>query len=609
MTKNIAKICSFLFLINLTACSTFQNSPETRAVGENSVFMVDRQPAFAVAQNQSLNAASIPDCETQADYHFSLGETYSFEGNASRAIEEYKATLVCDPNSETVRMRLSLEYVKMGLVSEAVASAEQIIKINPKNTEAKLLLGSLYSTLKLYDKSIHQYEEVAKIDPANAAEARLYLGAIYAEKNDLKKAQKYFEIVSKSKDKKYQHLAYYYLARIHVFHNKMSLAERDFSKSLAIKPDFQDAVMALGALYEETNQKAKAIKLYSSYQENYGPDLSVAKVLSQLYLESEQYPKAYKQYEIIQAAEPTNLSVKIRLALLDIEKKNYPVAVKRLKEILVQAPDSDKVRFYLAAVYEEQSQFQDAIEQFEKVVPESQFYGDAVVHAAYLYRQQGQIKQAIELTEEALKNKKDIPQIYALYASFMDETKNYKNAERALLQGAQIFPDNEQILFFLGSIQDKMGQRDEMIQTMKKLLDVNGENVQALNYLAYSYAEAGQDLHLAETMARKALKIKPNDAYIRDTLGWVLYKEEKYSEAVKMLEMAHKMNPEEGVIAEHLGDAYYQYQLFTKAKDMYRRAAQVEKNETNIQKLESKINKIEKMLMGSNNRVPASTGN
>jgi hypothetical protein len=74
-----------------------------------------------------------------------------------------------------------------------------------------------------------------------------------------------------------------------------------------------------------------------------------------------------------------------------------------------------------------------------------------------------------------------------------------------------------------------------------------------------------------------------------------------------MLEIATKLNPEESVIAEHLGDAYYQFQLFSKAKDMYKKAAQAEKNEDNVRKLETKINRIEKMLTDAySKRTPAS---
>ncbi len=591
-------------------CSLAEKRPQTRAVGENSVFTVDRTPAF-VDPKKMESTVDTPlvdklSMEAQADYHFALGETYSFEGLPQKSIEAFKTTLLYDPNSQVVKLRLAIEYIKAGLVSEAIKYAEEVVKNDPKHVEGKLLLGGLYSTLKLYDKSIEQYNDVIKIDSKNAPEANLYLGAIYAEKNDLKKAQFYFEKVGASENQ-FRHLAHYYIGRIELFNKNAKKAEEAYKKSISYKSDFSDAVLALGALYEEQNKTKNAVRLYTSFQEQYGPDVTVAKSLSQIYLEEENYEKAYGQYEIIQAAEPENLNITIRLALLDIEKKDYTIAIRRLKTILAKAPDSDKVRFYLAAVHEELNQNKEAIEQFEKIQPSSQFYGEAIIHIAYLYRQDGNFKKAMSTVETAVKNKKDYPQFYALQASLYDERRDFASAEKVLLKAALMFPENEQLWFFLGSTQDKLGKRDDTVESMKKVLGLNQDHVQAMNYLAYTYAELGTELVEAEKLARRALKMKPKDAYIKDTLGWILYKQGKLREAVRTLELAHQLNPEESVIAEHLGDAYYQYQLFTKAKDMYERAARIEKNEDNVKKLESKIDNLTKMLTDNYKRVPASS--
>lgn len=608
--KTFLKFSTLLICVAVMGCSVLTKQQQTRAVGENSVFTVDRAPAF-VDTKKMETTSEVPlvdklSIETQADYHFALGETYSFEGLSQKSIEEFKTTLLYDPNSQVVKLRLAIEYVKTGLVSEAVKYAEEVVKNDPKHVEAKLLLGGLYSTLKLYDKSIQQYNDVIKVDSKSSSEANLYLGAIYAEKNDLKKAQFYFQKVGAT-DNQFRHLAFYYIGRIELFNKNAAKAEQAYKKSLSYKADFTDTLLALGALFEEQNKSKEATRLYSSFQDQYGPDVAVAKALSQIYLENEDYEKAYPQYEIIQAAEPENLNMTIRLALLDIEKKDYPVAIRRLKSILAKAPDSDKVRFYLAAVYEELGQTTEALEQFEKIQSDSQFYGEAIIHTAYLYRQTGNFKKAMSSVEKAIENKKDFPQFYALQASLFDEKKDYAAAEKVLLKAALLFPDNEQLWFFLGSTQDKLGKRKDTVHSMKKVLGLNQDHVQALNYLAYTYAELDIELGEAENLARKALKMKPKDAYIKDTLGWVLYKQGKLKEAVRTLELAHQLSPEESIIAEHLGDAYYQYQLFTKAKDMYERAARVEKNEDNVRKLESKINNLTKILTDNYKRVPASS--
>lgn len=562
-----------------------------------------------VTSKKEISGTQIDQVQLQSDaeYHFAMGETYSLEGLPQKAAEQFKLSLVYDSNSAAVRLKLAIEYLKMGLVSESITQAETALEKDPKNVEALTLLGGLYSSIKVYDKAIDTYEKVIKYEPKKTIEIKLYLGAVYAEKGDYDKSLKVFAEVTKSKEKNFHHLAYFYMGRIYLQKDQVKKSIEAFNKSISAKNDFEDAVIALGDVYIRENQRERAKKLFVTYQDQYGPSVEVAKILSQIYLEDEDFDKASNQYEIIQASEPSNLNVKIRLALIAIEKKDYETAILKLKEILTLAPGSDKVRFYLAAVYEELKIPKEAISNFNKIDPTSQFYGEAKIHAAYLTKLQGDVSAAVEIVEDAINKKPDYPQFYTLYASLLDDQKDYAKAEKALIKATQKFPEDDQLYFFLGSIQDKLGKRADTIENMKKTISLNEKHYQALNYLAYTYAELDQDLDAAESLARRALALNPGDAYIKDTVGWVLYKKGKFSDAVKVLESAYKIKPNESIIAEHLGDAYYQYQLFNKAKDMYEKAAASEKDVTNIQKIKIKILELDRITSEQvKDRSPAS---
>ncbi len=80
----------------------------------------------------------------------------------------------------------------------------------------------------------------------------------------------------------------------------------------------------------------------------------------------------------------------------------------------------------------------------------------------------------------------------------------------------------------------------------------------------------------AEKLARRAMDLEPKDGYVLDTLGWILFKQAKFSESIKFLEAAHKYQGTVSVIAEHLGDAYYKTAMVDKAKKMYRKAVDLE---------------------------------
>jgi Tfp pilus assembly protein PilF len=164
----------------------------------------------------------------------------------------------------------------------------------------------------------------------------------------------------------------------------------------------------------------------------------------------------------------------------------------------------------------------------------------------------------------------------------------------SLKAGVEQFPENVQLRFFLATTMDKVGTKDEVVENMKKVIEMDPNHVQGLNYLAFTYAEMGKNLDDAEKYVRRALELEPKDAYIIDTEGWVLYRKGHTKEAVKILETAYKLQPNEPVIAEHLGDAYLKIQMMEKARNMYQRAAEMEEDENKVSLLRNKISAIEK---------------
>ncbi len=548
--------------------------------------------------------------QSQSDYHFALAEAYSLEGEVQRAIEEYKLTLLYDPNSSLVHVKLGSEYVKKGLLSEAVKHAEQAVALDANHFEARFLLGGLYSSMKLYEPAKTQYKAVVERDPQNT-EAYLYLGALQAEENQYEDAIQTFKKVAALKSNTSPHLAHYYIGRIQIETKQLALAKGSFETALSLKPDFVDGVIALGGILDKSGQADKAKKLYESFQDRFGPHERIAEVLAKMFLEAEDFDEAYNQYEIVSIKDPQNLNAKVKMALILIEKKEYARAVERLKDVIALAPEADKIRFYLGAVYEEMRDYSSAIEQFSRLPITSSFYEEAVLHTAYLYKLRDEYDKALEVIEAGAKNRPDVPQFYALWASLLDDQKKYDVALNMLKTAVQKFPKSDQLWFFLGSIQDKVGDKASMVTCMQTVIEINPDHAQALNYLAYSFAESGRDLDNALTMAEKAMGLKPGDPYIMDTYGWVLYRLGRYSEAVKTLELAHRQKPDESIIAEHLGDAYYQVQAPQQARQMYERAFASEKDDGNRDKLRAKIDSIASVPPVSpapGTRIPASAG-
>jgi len=595
-------------LLSVTACSTL-GGQDGAAYRESALDNPNPAPKKLAPPDYSANAPAMDEAymSSQADYHFTMGETLSFEGQSARAIEEFKTTLIYDPKSVHVRLRLAAEYVRLGTITEAVEQGEIAVEMAPQNVDARMLLGGLYSGLKMFEPARDQFAEVLKIEPGHS-EAAIYMGALLAEEKKYDESIKYFEGLSKNTKFKEPEKAYYYIGRVRSEQGPdyYAQAEKAFSKALEAKPEYPEAAVALAMLYRGENKEKPMENLLKTYQEKYGPDHEMARQLSHYYLEKEDFDKALEQLEIVDNFERDNLNIKIQIALILIEQKKYESAATRLEDVLQQAPESDKVRYYLGAVYEEINRPELAVLHYQKIPPTSTYFAEAVVHSAHMVKTQGNLGGAIEIVEKALKQQDDLPQLYAYYATLLDEAKSYKKAASMLTAAVQKYPANTQLRFFLGTMDDRLGDTKGTINEMNKVLEQDKDHVQALNYLAYTYAEMGKNLDEATDLAHRALELQPNDGYILDTIGWIHFKKGEIEEAIKFLEAAHKAKSDESIIAEHLGDAYLRHQMWQKAQKMYQRAAELEQDRDHSRKIMEKIANIESQAQSAG-RSPAST--
>lgn len=591
-----------------TACATFQGASDEGRLRDSVLSNKNPAPA-SLAPPDYVDKTSLGTlhAKSQADYHFTLGESLSFEGKPEKAIEEFKLTLVYDPSSTTVRLRLAEEFVRAGMISEAVEQAEGVVGTNPESNEARLFLGGIYTSMKMYDAAGEQFRAILSRTPGHP-EAAVYLGAILAEQKDFDAALEHFNSLITNPKFTDKDKAYLYIGKIQIEHGRESwpAAEQSFIKGQKFKPESDELVVALGQLYKAQGHLEKMERLWKTHQDKFGPDRETARGLSRYYLEKERYDDAVEQLDALAGFEKDNLNVRIQIALIYIEQKKHDKAVDELDSILEQAPELDKVRYYLAAVHEELGQFGEAIAHYRQVPPASPYFVDSVIHAAHLIKESGKLEEAVELVKAGTASRDDVPNLFAYYATLLDAQKAYPDAIKMLTTAVEKFPTYAQLRFFLGSMYDRVGKTDETIVHMQKVLDIEPNNVQALNFLAYTFAEQNRDLEQAEDLARRAYDLEPKDGYILDTVGWVLFKKGKTDESIRFLEAAYASKSNEAVIAEHLGDAYLRHEMWQRAARMYRRAAELETDRDKVERIRNKLASTETQVQRPL-RVPAST--
>ncbi len=530
--------------------------------------------------------------QSKADYHFALGNVLSLNGLSSEAIENYKLALLYDPHSSMVKIKLAMEFIKQGQFFEALKDVKEAIAMDPYSIEAHLLLGGIYFLMKEYGKAEKSYLHILTLSPEEA-EASLSLGSVLAKQKKYNKSLRILQKVAKNPDLDVSGVAYYHMGRVNMARGQKKKAIEDFKKSLKRKPDFVDAALSLSKVQYSLGYKRQAIKGLAHFQKVSGPSVEAAEVLSRFYESEKEYDRAYEQYKILAQSDPEQLNARIKMALISLEKKKYSRGIKELKEILALSPELDKVRFFLAATYDEIGEDKKAIQEFQKISKESPFYDEAIARLVYFYTIDGHYKKAENMALSAIQDSPNRAKLYYVYSSLVGDKDKYDVVINILAKTVQTFSENAELQFLLGLFYDKVGNKEKLISHMKRAIVLDGQFVQALNYLAYTYAEMEIELDVALDLVQKAIQLKPKDGHIRDTLGWIFYKKGDYAKAVKALESAYRLNSTESIIAEHLGDAYYRYERPQKAKKMYGKAVQLEKDAFKIQNLKLKITYLE----------------
>jgi predicted Zn-dependent protease len=118
------------------------------------------------------------------------------------------------------------------------------------------------------------------------------------------------------------------------------------------------------------------------------------------------------------------------------------------------------------------------------------------------------------------------------------------------------YPDNLALRFARGVTLERMDRVDEAVGALRELLARRPGDPVVMNALGYTLAEHQLELREAHSLISKSLRMTPDSAAVQDSLGWVLHRLGKDSEAMGWLTRAYA-EEKDGEIAAHLGETLW----------------------------------------------------
>ena len=145
------------------------------------------------------------------------------------------------------------------------------------------------------------------------------------------------------------------------------------------------------------------------------------------------------------------------------------------------------------------------------------------------------------------------------------------------------------LLYSRGICLERIKQWPRAEADFKLALRLKPDQPDVLNYLGYTWVDAGVNLEAGRAMLERAVSLRPRDGAIVDSLGWALYRLGDYSGAVQHLERAVELKADDPTINDHLGDAYWQVGRVAEAVFQWRRAQAMNPEPEQIEPLKEKL--------------------
>jgi len=264
-----------------------------------------------------------------------------------------------------------------------------------------------------------------------------------------------------------------------------------------------------------------------------------------------------------------------------------------LQLALYLQPDHPLALLSLADLYESLKKPELAIKAYERIPQTSPLHRNAAIQMATdldaLDRADEAEKHLIALVKEFPEDQEAIMALGNVqrgHKKFAECAHTYSKGVKALGTPEKA---NWVLFYFRGICYERSKQWPQSEADLKKALELFPDQPQVLNYLGYSWIDQGVHLDDGMAMIKKAVQQRPDDGYIVDSLGWAYFKLGNYDEATKQLERAIELKPEDPTINDHLGDAYWRIGRTLEARFQWAHARDLKADPEDLPKILDKL--------------------
>ncbi|HYL10912.1 MAG TPA: tetratricopeptide repeat protein [Candidatus Acidoferrales bacterium] len=502
-----------------------------------------------------------------------LSRLYRLQNQHGKAEQTLRDLLKRDPQNESGVEQLTQLLADEGKSADAILLLEGIVQRSPTPNLLDML-GDAYTQAKDPAKAEMAFRKAVELDPSEASHRRGLGQSLLTQEKYKEALEQYQKLAEMEPDDAETYLR---LSQAYRGLHQLDLAEQTLLRARQHAPGSLEVIYNEAMLYESQGRFEDSIRVLSD---------AAATVKA--------------QSPVTPSSRRTLAALYQQLGRLYREVGRYPAAINTFQEMLRLGDEEERhARVLIVDTYRQAKDLPHALEEARKAL---QLYPkDPPLRTTYamLLGEKGDTDEGVRILKSLLTGKEADRELQLDISQVYERGRRYAEAEEAA-RAAEKIPgrpaDNEMVWFMLGAIYERQKMFDRAETEFRRVLEVNPRNAAVLNYYGYMLGDLGIRLEEARALVQRALVEDPyNGAYL-DSLGWIYYKQNRFSEAETSLLKAVERESRDPTIHGHLGDVYFKTGRpdlaaaeWEKSLAEWHRALPTETEEDKVAELEKKI--------------------
>jgi Flp pilus assembly protein TadD len=547
----------------------------------------DDEPA-AVAGSTYKPAANLPLQELTEPllYDFLLGEIATQRGSPGFAAQTYLdlAKRTRDPRVA----RRAVEIANFARMPEIALEAARIWQeTDPSSPQALQTVIILLVSMKRVEETEPFLAKLLATDANAAPNGFMQMGRLLGNSAD---PAANLRIVRKLAER-YPGLpqAHFAVAQAATAAKDDALALAGLRRALELRPDWELAVLSEAQLLQKRSP-AEAAKRLAVFLERYPGSRDVRLNYARLLVLDRRADEAGREFAAILERFKDDADALYAVGQLAFQLRDFATSEASMKRLLdLNYRDPNAVRYTLGQIAEETKNWAGAIDWYG-TIQSGDYVVPARVRTANAMAKQGKLPEArAYLRNAGSQNESQRVQLLVAEAQLLREAGMNKDAFDLLGRALSDSPDQPELMYDYALTAEKVDRFDVLESSLVRLIQLRPDHAHAYNALGYSLADRNIRLPEAKKLIEKALELAPNDYFIIDSMGWVLYRMGDLKGAVEQLRRAWQGRPD-GEIGAHLGEVLWELGEREEARRIWQEALKASPENESLQKTLKRFN-------------------